>query len=200
MDNNEIIDYLNKLKKIEEDLGSGDDSSPELFAEVNNILNLINESVTTDKSNPHTNIVSGVMVKVKKLDPSAVIPKYSKIGDAGMDLTVTSIIDNMSAQVRYGFGIAMEIPKGYVGLIFPRSSINKYELTLSNSVGVIDSGYRGEIQAIFNKTNGLDSLKYKPGDRAAQILILPYPEVFMTEVLELSDSERNKGGFGSTGS
>ena len=200
MDNNEIIDYLNKLKKIEEDLGSGDDSSPELFAEVNNILNLINESVTTDKSNPHTNIVSGVMVQVKKLDPSAVIPKYSKIGDAGMDLTVTSIIDNMSAQVRYGFGIAMEIPKGYVGLIFPRSSINKYELTLSNSVGVIDSGYRGEIQAIFNKTNGLDSLKYKPGDRAAQILILPYPEVFMTEVLELSDSERNKGGFGSTGS
>lgn len=199
MEKNQITEYLDKLKKIEEDLG-GDEASPELFNEVNNLLNLINESIVNDGSNLPNSLSNGVMVKVKKLNDNAVIPKYSKIGDAGMDLTVTSIIDNMTAQVTYGFGIAMEIPKGYVGLIFPRSSVRNYELTLSNSVGVIDSGYRGEIQATFNKTNGLDSLKYKVGDRAAQILILPYPEVFMTEVLELSNSERNIGGFGSTGS
>jgi dUTP pyrophosphatase len=144
-------------------------------------------------------ITQGVMVKVKKLDPNAVIPSYSKVGDAGMDLTITREIENTSFSVSYGFGIAMEIPKGFVGLVFPRSSVRNQDLILSNCVGVIDSGYRGELQATFKKTNGLDSLKYKVGERGAQIIILPYPQVFMTEVPELSNSERGEGGFGSTG-
>jgi dUTP pyrophosphatase len=93
----------------------------------------------------------------------------------------------------------MEIPKGYVGLVFPRSSVRNQDLLLSNCVGVIDSGYRGEIQATFKKTNGLDSLKYNVGDRGAQIMILPYPQVKMNEVTELSNTERGDGGFGSTG-
>ena len=80
----------------------------------------------------------------------------------------------------------MEIPEGFVGLVFPRSSIRKYDLTLSNSVGVIDSGYRGELQATFKKTNGLDSLAYKVGDRIAQIMIIPYPPIQFVEVDELS--------------
>jgi dUTP pyrophosphatase len=142
---------------------------------------------------------NNLIVKVKKLSPNAVVPSYSKFGDAGMDLTITSEISNTTFDVSYGFGIAMEIPDGYVGLVFPRSSVRNQDLLLTNCVGVIDSGYRGEIQATFKKTNRLDSLKYNVGDRGAQIIILPYPQVTMVESNELSDTERGAGGFGSTG-
>ena len=138
-------------------------------------------------------------VRIKKLNENVVIPSYAKDGDAGMDLVATRIISNTTFDVSYGTDLAMEIPNGFVGLVFPRSSIRKYELTLSNSVGVIDSGYRGEIQATFKKTNGLDSLAYKVGDRIAQIMIIPHPPIEFNEVAELSDTERGEGGFGSTG-
>ena len=138
-------------------------------------------------------------VRIKKINQNAVIPTYAKDGDAGMDLVATRIISNTTFDVSYGTDLAMEIPNGFVGLIFPRSSIRKYELALSNSVGVIDSGYRGELQATFKKTNGLDSLAYKVGDRIAQIMIIPHPPIEFNEVNELSDTERGEGGFGSTG-
>jgi len=138
-------------------------------------------------------------VRIKKLSETAVIPTYAKDGDAGMDLVATRIISNTTFDVSYGTDLAMEIPNGFVGLVFPRSSIRKYELVLSNSVGVIDSGYRGELQATFKKENGLDSLAYKVGDRIAQIIIIPYPPIEFDEVAELSDTERGDGGFGSTG-
>ena len=138
-------------------------------------------------------------VKIKKLNPNAVIPSYAKAGDAGMDLVATSVISDTPEQITYGMGIALEIPEGFVGLIFPRSSVRKYDLVLSNCVGVCDSGYRGELQATFKKTNGLDSLSYKVGDRIAQIMIIPYPPIEFMEVEQLSDSERGEGGFGSTG-
>ena len=83
-----------------------------------------------------------------------------------------------------------------MGLVFPRSSIRKYDLFLTNAVGVIDSGYRGELQATFKKT-GLH--KYEIGDRIAQIMIIPYPPIEFVEVDELSNTERGEGGFGSTG-
>jgi dUTP pyrophosphatase len=138
-------------------------------------------------------------VKVKKLHPNAVIPTYAKSGDAGMDLVATEIISNTTFDVTYGTGIALEIPEGFVGLIFPRSSIRKYELALSNSVGVIDSGYRGELQATFKRTNTLFPDAYKVGDRIAQIMIIPHPPIEFVEVEELSNTERGAGGFGSTG-
>jgi dUTP pyrophosphatase len=138
-------------------------------------------------------------VKIKKLNKNAVIPSYAKSGDAGMDLVATEILSNTTFDITYGLGIALEIPEGFVGLVFPRSSIRKYELTLSNSVGVIDSGYRGELQATFKKTNGLDSLSYKVGDRVAQIIIIPHPTIEFEEVNELTNTERGEGGFGSTG-
>jgi dUTP pyrophosphatase len=138
-------------------------------------------------------------VKIKKLDSDAVIPTYAKSGDAGMDLVATNILSNTTFDITYALGIALEIPKGFVGLIFPRSSIRKYDLTLSNSVGVIDSGYRGELQATFKKTNGLDSLSYNVGDRVAQIMIIPHPPIEFEEVNELNNTERGEGGFGSTG-
>ena len=135
-------------------------------------------------------------VKIKKIHHAAVIPTYAKDGDAGMDLVITSIITRNEGDVTYGFGIALEIPKGFVGLVFPRSSIRKTDLILSNSVGVIDSGYRGEIQATFKRT-GLT--KYAVGDRGAQIMIIPHPTIEFNEVSELSNTERGEGGFGSTG-
>ena len=140
-------------------------------------------------------------VQIKKLNKNAVIPSYAKSGDAGMDLVATSIISETQTQITYGIGLALEIPKGFVGLIFPRSSIRKTRLMLSNCVGVVDSGYRGELQATFNKINN-DSVSendYKIGDRVAQIMIIPHPDVEFNEVEELSNSERGEGGFGSTG-
>ena len=135
-------------------------------------------------------------VRIKKLSENAVIPTYAKDGDAGMDLVITSIITKNLGDVTYGFGIALEIPKGFVGLVFPRSSIRKTDLILSNSVGVIDSGYRGEIQATF-KRSGV--YVYAVGDRGAQIMIIPHPPIEFEEADELSDTERGEGGFGSTG-
>ena len=153
-----------------------------------------------------------MQVKIKKVNSLAQIPSYAKDGDAGMDLIATSIISDTPEQITYGLGIALEIPKGFVGLVFPRSSIRKKGLQLSNSVGVIDSGYRGELQATFNKLFGsegmYDEMKvnemqpneyYKVGDRVAQIMIIPYPPIEFEEADELSDTERGEGGFGSTG-
>lgn len=91
-------------------------------------------------------------VKIKKLSDDAVIPSYSKVGDAGMDLVATSRIFDKYGNVEYGTGLAMEIPEGYVGLLFPRSSICKQDLALSNAVGVLDSCYRGEIKFKFKPT------------------------------------------------
>ena len=147
-------------------------------------------------------------IKIKKLHPDAVIPTYAKPGDAGMDLTAISeesIDNNGIFYIEYGTGIAVEIPKGYVGLIFPRSSIYKTGLVLSNSVGVIDTGYRVEIKFKF-----YDSLQmydnpyrmydnpYRIGARIGQLIIIPYPQIEFEEVQELETSERGTGGFGST--
>ena len=137
-----------------------------------------------------------MQVKIKKLSPEAVIPTYAKDGDAGMDLVITDIKGENKYDITYGFGISMEIPEGFMGLVFPRSSIRKTDLILSNSVGVIDAGYRGEIQATFKKTGGA---VYKIGDRGAQLIIIPHPIVEWNEVNELNNTERGEGGFGSTG-
>ena len=138
-------------------------------------------------------------VRIKKLNENAIIPSYAKDGDAGMDVIATSIISDTPTQITYGLGIALEIPYGFVGLVFPRSSIRKTGLQLSNSVGVIDSGYRGELQATFRKTHGDASETYNVGDKIFQMIIIPYPQIEFEEVDELSDTERGEGGFGSTG-
>ena len=144
-------------------------------------------------------------VKIKKLHPDAVIPTYAKYGDAGMDLTsTTKEIEDPHGNLVLGTGLAFEIPKGYVGLLFPRSSISKTKLTLTNSVGVIDSGYRGEVKFKFKESEivTVDWLKreYNIGDRIGQLIIIPYPQIEFEEVEELSESERGAGGYGSTGS
>lgn len=140
-----------------------------------------------------------MIVKFKKLHELAIEPFYSKYGDAGLDLTATRIITETEEQIVYGTDIAFEIPEGNVGLVFPRSSIRKYQLQLANSIGVIDSGYRGEIIVTFNKIKGVNSIKYNVGDRIGQIIILPFPKIILLESESLSETERNDGGHGHTG-
>lgn len=140
-------------------------------------------------------------VKIKKLDPNAVIPSKAHVDDAGFDLTATSKSAGLG-YIEYGTGIAIEIPKGHTGLLFPRSSVSKKDLSLCNSVGVIDAGFFGEIKLRFKPSRLKMDLRvrdYEVGDRIGQLIILPLPEVTLTEVDELGDSERGDGSFGSSG-
>jgi dUTP pyrophosphatase len=137
-------------------------------------------------------------IQFKKLSKEAQKPKFGKPGDAGADLVATSIDLSRDGQIVYGTGLAVEIPEGMVGLVFPRSSVRNYDLVMSNSVGVIDSGYRGEIMVTFNLKNPWADI-YKVGDRIAQLVILPVPLAQYVEVEELSETERGEGGHGSTG-
>ena len=149
-----------------------------------------------------------IQVKIKKLCEQAVIPAYAHDSDAGLDLVATSKEYDKFGNIVYGFGLAVEIPDGYVGLIFPRSSIYKQSIHLTNCVGVIDSGYRGEISAKFKPSLVLETRvnctkltpdAYEVGDRIAQMIILPYPRIEFVETAELSDSDRGEKGYGSTG-
>ena len=138
-------------------------------------------------------------VKIKRLHKDAVIPSYSRQGDAGMDLVATSRFYDDFDNVCYGTGLAIEIPEGYVGLLFPRSSISKTDLTLRNSVGIIDSGYRGEITFKFNNILMSSCEPYNVKERIGQLIIMPYPTIEFEEVEELSTTERGVQGFGSSG-
>lgn len=197
MDKNKLKEYLEKLEHFEEILNNSEDDN--FVGELNTLMSKLSNDLSEDKFNTNEEIdVFSLNVRVKKLHDNAVIPMYSKDGDAGLDLTVTSIIKEDSNSVLYGFGLAFEIPKGYVGLLFPRSSIKKYGLILSNSVGVIDSNYRGEIMAFFRKSKDNDHI-YQVGERGCQMIILPYPKINLIESDELTDTNRGSGGFGSSG-
>lgn len=138
-------------------------------------------------------------VRIKKLVPEAVIPKYAKKGDAGLDLTAVSynIVDEGKfGYIEYRTGLAIEVPDGHVALMFPRSSCSDTGLILANSVGVIDSGYRGEIKCRFKAIP--NTRHYNEGDRVAQLVIIPYPQIEFEEAEELSKTERGTGGHGST--
>lgn len=165
-----------------------------------------------------------IKVRIKKINPKAIIPRYAKPGDAGMDITATErnlVIGKDQTDpdyIEYKTGLAFEIPKGYVGLLFPRSSNSKKDLILSNSVGVIDSGFRGELTFRYKLDHQYDDIDlresmavtvckgerflsniYEVGDRVGQLIIIPYPEVEFEEVKELAESERSDKGYGSTG-
>lgn len=139
-------------------------------------------------------------VKIKKLHENAVIPRYMTVGDAGLDLTAISKSYDEHGNIVYGTGLAFEVPKGFCMLLFPRSSNSRTDLVLSNSVGLVDSGFRGEVLVKFGYYRGdSNTAVYKIGDRVAQALILPYPEIKFEEVEELSQTERQDGSYGSTG-
>lgn len=155
-------------------------------------------------------------VKFKKLHEDAVLPNYAKLGDAGLDITAVSdgvFLHSSGGEdawyyVEYKTGLSAELPEGHVGLLFPRSSISKSSLMLSNSVGIIDQFFRGEICFRFKVDSGLveqahevlgEVALYKKGDRIGQLLVIPYPTMEPEFVDELSETERGTGGFGHTG-
>jgi len=187
----DITEINNLISDIENDDTDDINEVVKINDEINKLLKSLNYEIEETKE-------SYLKIKIKKTHQDAVIPSYAKNGDAGMDLTVTEIKEETEHSILYGFGLSIEIPNGYVGLIFPRSSIKNFDLVLSNSVGVIDSGYRGEIMGSFKKTSN-DPKIYKIGERAAQIFILPYPKIQFVTVNDLTKTERNEGGFGHTG-
>jgi dUTP pyrophosphatase len=135
-------------------------------------------------------------IKVKKTHPDAKIPEYAKFGDAGADLTSVEMHFDTDGNVVYSTGLAFEIPLGYVGLLFARSSNAKKDLILSNCVGVLDSQFRG---TVLFKYKVFGDKVYEIGDRIGQIIVLPYPIVTYVNSDNLSETDRGEGGFGSTG-
>jgi dUTP pyrophosphatase len=146
--------------------------------------------------------MNSVTLKVKRLPHCRDLPRYATPGSAGMDLTA-AIPEKLTLEPgkRVGIptGIVLEIPPGYEGQMRPRSGLAaKAGITLSNSVGTIDSDYRGEVVALVIN-HGETSYTFEPGERIAQLLITPVPRVEIVEVEETNASERGEGGFGSTG-
>jgi len=154
-------------------------------------------------------------IKYKKLSPEAKTPLRVFDVDAGFDLYSISK-EETPDYIEYHTGIAFEIPVGYAGFLFPRSSVTKYDLMLKNSIGLIDATYRGEIKCRFKKIiggeiNDINILKnkitidfsnakiFEAGERIAQIVFMEIPEVTLVEALELSETERGEGGYGHTG-
>lgn len=144
-------------------------------------------------------------MKVKLLAENAVLPQKAHESDAGYDLVATSkVVDREKRQITYGFGLAIQLPKGSVGLIFPRSSVRKTDLSLSNCVGVLDENFQGEIQATFTMLNEDVPTKkknhYKVGERIAQLVVVDIKQMEVTQVKDFDEvSERGEGGFGSSG-
>lgn len=145
-------------------------------------------------------------IKFKRLSENAILPIRAHKGDAGMDLTCTNIeqVANEARQVLllYHTDLAVEIPEGYVGLLFPRSNVWKKSLSQANCVGVIYPEDRGEIMVVMRSTTDTIPAIYKPGERFCQLVIVPVPEFDIIEIPndeELSNSDRGENGFGSTG-
>lgn len=141
-----------------------------------------------------------MVIKFKRSKPDAQVPTRADKGSAGWDLYSYTRSYNLG-YIEYGTGIHVEIPKGHVGLLYPRSSITTTELILANSVGVIDSSYRGEIKLRFKAIadNKYNVIEYGIGQKIGQLIVMPYPELEWQEVEELSNTDRGDGGFGSSG-
>jgi len=137
-------------------------------------------------------------VNIKLLSENAAVPSYANPGDAGLDIVATSE-KLYPLYAEYSTGVSIELPEGYVGLLFPRSSItSKTGFILGNSVGVLDSGYRGEIKFQFRHLPGSNS-RYKVGEKIGQLIILPIPKIELNVVESLNETVRGADGFGSSG-
>ena len=157
----------------------------------------LGEEILKEMNERNTEENRAMKIKFKKINSNAVTPKQCTNGAAGFDLTAVSVKED-ALTVWCDTGIAVEIPKGYVGLLFPRSSVYKTGLSMANAVGVIDSDFRAAISAVFYKRRQYVE-PYKAGDRVAQLVIVPIANVEFVEVDKLSETERGAGGFGSTG-
>lgn len=156
--------------------------------------------------NPDANAsgtVAPLMVRVKKHEkyPDAEMPIKAHPSDAGADLVCVDLEYDEELDVwTIHSGLCFEIPEGHVGLLFPRSSIFRTGMGMTNCVGVIDSHYRGEVTAKMRfVSTGRGIEPYGTGDKFAQMVIIPYPAVEYMEAEELTDTDRGEGGYGSTG-
>lgn len=144
-------------------------------------------------------------LKFKKLHKNAVTPAKAHPQDAGYDLVATSRIlrTDPHIQYEYGTGLAIQLPPNHVGLLFPRSSVRNFDLSLSNAVGVLDENFLGEIKFNFREIGGYESVytakKYEVGDRVGQLVVIPLAQLELEEVDELEETDRGSNGFGSTG-
>lgn len=144
-----------------------------------------------------------MQVKIKKLSNTVVLPSYATDGSAAIDLTATSekiFFEHGITYIEYGTSLAISVPEGYIGIIAPRSSISSNTmLTLSNSIGIIDPDFTGEIKFRFKPLVATGAKKYKIGERIGQLFIVANPRIEFVEVQELDATVRGSGGYGSTG-
>ena len=176
MEKNKIEEYIQQLTLLNNSLT---DDTEEIDPEFENTLNQVLQSLTNDvegKSEP-LNYDVALNLKVMKLTPNAVLPSYSKDGDAGLDLTSLCIIKNDSSHITYSTGLSFEIPKGYIGIVLPTHMINHYDLfynllTLQNNE---------EILLTFFKTNGNVSLVFNIGENIGRLIIIKSNSVNLIE-------------------
>jgi dUTP pyrophosphatase len=145
--------------------------------------------------------VPSVEVLLTRLDPDVPLPSYARPGDAGADLvTTTDLVLAPGERAVIGTGIAVAIPDGYAGFVHPRSGLAaRVGLSVVNTPGTIDSGYRGEIRICLINHDQREPIELRRGDRVAQLVVQRVEHAVFREVHELTDSERGAGGYGSTG-
>ena len=141
-------------------------------------------------------------VLIKRLDPTVPLPTYAKAGDAGADLaTRIDFTIKPGERMLIPTGISIALPSGFVALVHPRSGLAiKHGISMVNTPGTVDAGFRGELQVILINHDLTESVSFKKGDRIAQLVIQKVERADFIEVEQLPGSERSSGGFGSTGS
>lgn len=147
-------------------------------------------------------LTSGMdQLRFKKLDEAAKLPTQASEGDAGFDLSsIEDVVLHPGDRALVKTGLAVEIPEGFGGLVLPRSGLAlRHGITLVNSPGLIDSGYRGEVGVILHNTDAASSFAVEAGDRIAQLMVVPFAQLSPAWADTLSQSERESGGFGSSG-
>ncbi|WP_431919939.1 dUTP diphosphatase [Amycolatopsis tucumanensis] len=145
--------------------------------------------------------MSPVQVLLTRLDPGVPIPSYARPGDAGADLvTTTDVVLAPGERVLVGTGVAIALPPGYAGFVHPRSGLAaRTGLSVVNTPGTIDSGYRGEIKVCLVNHDRREPIRLARGDRIAQLVVQRVETAEFVEVAELAATERGAGGYGSTG-
>ena len=141
-----------------------------------------------------------IEVEITRLRPEARVPERAYAGDAGVDLAACEPVELAPGErALVPTGLAVAIPEGYAGFVQPRSGLAaRHGITIVNAPGLIDSGYRGEIQVVLLNTDRETTFSAAVGERIAQLVVLPVPEVSLREVEELAPSERGVRGFGSS--
>ena len=141
-----------------------------------------------------------IELPIQRLHADAVVPQRAYTGDAGLDLASSERVElGPGKRALVGTGLAVAIPEGYAGFVQPRSGLAaRHGLTIVNSPGLVDSGYRGELRVVLLNTDRTEPFVVEPGMRIAQLVVLPIPELELVEVDELPSSERGVRGFGSS--